>query len=67
MKTTKYYVQYEMNETWQTISKYPLLIDATIALGKEFEDHPEATHLILRVEGEPVFIVNKIIVEEQDG
>lgn len=67
MKSTKYYVQYEMGETWQTISKHPLLIDATIALGKECEYHPETTHRILRVEGEPVFIVNKIIVEEQDG
>ena len=64
MKASKYYVQYEKDEEWETITSHPLLIDATISLGKQCEHHPETDHRILRVTSEPVFIVDKIIVEE---
>ncbi len=64
MKVKKYYVQYADGEDWPTISSHPLLIDATISLGKNCEAHPEVDHRILRVSSEPVFIVDKIIVEE---
>lgn len=64
MRSKKYYVQYESGEKWETITSHPLLIDATIALGKNCEYHPEQTHRILKVESVPVFVVDKIIVEE---
>lgn len=64
MRSAKYYVQYADGEDWSTITSHPLLIDATISLGKNCEAHPEVDHRILRVSSEPVFIVDKIIVEE---
>ena len=70
MKSTRYLVQYEASSGWCTVApsscvgSHPLLIDATIALGKECGRNPHLNHRILRLEEEPVFIVDKIIVEE---
>lgn len=64
MRSKKFYVQYENGEEWETITSYPLLIDAVISLGKNCEYHPETTHRILKVESVPVFIVEKTVEEQ---